>query len=92
MRNLLRDSWLVASASEGDNIGEVQSHILQGENSRSRVNWLYLTMVLLKAIVYEHGLSLGKKHITMIGRRHAYRLFPSWWVVIEEAGLLMLSW
>jgi hypothetical protein len=55
MRILLDDSLLIAAAlaSGGDSIGEVQSSTLQDENSRSGLNWLCLTMTLLKALFCE---------------------------------------
>jgi hypothetical protein len=36
--------------SGGDNIREVQSPTFQGENPRSGLNWLCLTVVLLKIL------------------------------------------
>jgi hypothetical protein len=36
--------------SGGDNIREVQSPTFQGENPRSGLNWLCLTVVLLKTL------------------------------------------
>jgi hypothetical protein len=59
MTILLGDLLLVAtaSASGGDSIGEVQSLTLQGENPRSNLNWLCLTMVLLKILFCEQRLS-----------------------------------
>jgi hypothetical protein len=65
MRFWLRDSWLgaAASASVGDNTREIHSLSLnlQGENPRSSLNWLCMTMVLLNALFYEHELSSGWK-------------------------------
>jgi hypothetical protein len=41
MRNWLGDLRLaVATGSGGDNIGEVRSLTLQGENTRSSLHWL----------------------------------------------------
>jgi hypothetical protein len=61
MRILLGDSLLVAVAlaSGGDSIGEVQSLTLQDENPRSGLNWLCLTMTLLKALFCEQELFPG---------------------------------
>jgi hypothetical protein len=58
MRNFLGDSWLVsmASISGDDNIGDVQSPTLQGENPMLGLNWLCPTMVLLKSLFYDSGL------------------------------------
>jgi hypothetical protein len=97
MRNLLGDSWIVvaASASGGKSTGEVQSPTLQDENPRSDLNWLCLTMTLLKILFCERGLSPKWKPIT-------YDL--NWWqqrlctisffggVTIGENELLVLSW
>jgi hypothetical protein len=61
MRNLFGDSWLIAaaSASEGDNTREVQSPTLHGENPRSGLDWLCLTITLLKTLFYERWFSPG---------------------------------
>jgi hypothetical protein len=97
MRNLLGDSWIVvaASASGGKSTGEVQSPTLQDENPRSDLNWLCLTMTLLKILFCERGLSPKWKPIT-------YDL--NWWqqrlctisffggITIGENELLVLSW
>jgi hypothetical protein len=54
MRNLLGDSCLVvvALASGGDSIGEVQSLTLQVENRRSGLNSLCLANGLIEVIVF----------------------------------------
>jgi hypothetical protein len=46
-------------ASGGDYAGGVQSPTLHGENPRSGLNWLCLTMALLKALFCEWGLYPG---------------------------------
>jgi hypothetical protein len=48
-----RSSDMVSGA---DSTGEVQGPTLQGENSRSGLNWLCLAIALLKALFYECGL------------------------------------
>jgi hypothetical protein len=42
-------------ASGGDNTSEIQSLTSQGENLRSGLNWLCLTMSLLKALFLRAG-------------------------------------
>jgi hypothetical protein len=42
--------------SGGDSVGEVQGPTLQGENPRSGLNWLCLTIALLKTFFCECGL------------------------------------
>jgi hypothetical protein len=48
----LHDLWLgaAASASGGDNTWEIHSQNLQGEYTRSGLNWLCLAMALLKIL------------------------------------------
>ena len=43
--------------SGGDNIGEVQSPTFQGENPRSGLNWLCLTLFFLKALLLKNWTS-----------------------------------
>ena len=51
MRNWLREQSLASAiVSGGDITGEVHRLILQGENPRSGLHWLCLTMALLKAL------------------------------------------
>jgi hypothetical protein len=72
---------------------EVQSSIFRGENPRSGLNWLCVTMFLLKALFWERGLSSG--WILKIYDRattafvHCLLLGG---VAYEEADLLVLSW
>jgi hypothetical protein len=89
MRNLLDDLWLVAAAlaSEGDNIGIVLSPTFQGKNLRYGLNWLCVTMALLKALFCERGSSRGWKpmiydQVTMV---LLYR-FVLGGVTIKEVG------
>ena len=48
-----------------------------GWHPRSGLNWLRLTIALLKPLFWESGLSLGENVRSMIGQRRACALFPS---------------
>jgi hypothetical protein len=76
-----------------DCTGEVHSLTFQGENPRSGINWLCLTMVLLKALFWEGGLSLGWKPKTFDRATIALVLcsFVAG-IAYGEVGLLVLSW
>jgi hypothetical protein len=86
----------------GPSTGEVQSLSFQGENPRSGLNWLYLAIVLLKALFREWGLSSGWKPkifdrttIALVHyffwRRRFWRVWSSGVVSVVVVLLLLLG-
>jgi hypothetical protein len=55
--------------SVGVSIGEVQSSTFQGENPRSGLNWLCLTMILLEASFESGDYLQGRNLKSFVGRR-----------------------
>jgi hypothetical protein len=102
MRNLLGDLWLVVVALEcgGGSIGAVQRPTLQGKNPKSGLNWLCLTIALLKALFCKQWLSLGWKpmiydramrmlvHCFLFCRRCYWRSWTSGVVLVVVVRLL----
>jgi hypothetical protein len=89
--------WFVTRRSGirnwGNNTGEVQSPTLHGKKPRSGLNWLCLTMTLLKALFCERGLSSGRKpKIYDRATMALVHCFLLGGVAFREAGLLVLSW
>jgi hypothetical protein len=82
-----------ALASESDNRGEVQSPTLEGENSRSGLNLLCLTMILLKTLFCQREFSpRWKPMIYDWGTITLVHYFLPGDVAIGEAELRVLSW
>jgi hypothetical protein len=76
----------VISKSWGDSVGEFQSPTLQGENSRSGLNWL-------KLLFYERGLSPNRKIIIYDQATMVLVLcFLFRDITFKEGRLLILSW